>query len=261
MFPKSVSKYYSNCGVFPPDADAIMFRCDAGRMQFYLDNQLATVVQDNPPIIRLSFMPKGRGHTGDPYFTQALKNCCVVCGVTDNLTSHHIVPEAYRRYFPRDQQRNWAYDVLLLCIKCHDRYEDDGDKLRAEIAQEHGVPAEGWKKWFPPDGVRFIKACFALHRHGGQIPPARRAVLEADIREYLGPKLLPSMLELVHMARQMTREAHTTSAAEVIMKTVTDIDDFAIRWRLHFVETMKPAFLPMHWDPRRRVYSESDPNK
>jgi len=51
----------------------------------------------------------------------------------------------------------------------------------------------------------------------------------------------------------------TTSAAEIIVSKLRDLDDFAIRWRRHFLRHMKPRFLPDLWVAERRIYTE--PNK
>jgi len=259
----SRSILYANCAVYPPDADEIIFRCDAGRMNFYIDRELAEWVQKDPPVIRLKFKPAGKGHAGDPFFTSPRPNRCVACGVGSGLCRHHVVPETYRRYFPRDHERMWSYDVLALCSACHGRYEDHAHLLKLEIAKSFGVPEGGWSGYSSKYEVRFIKACYALHRHGNCIPTGRKATLEGDIKRHLGVLELPQgyLPGCLSQAREIIRNVRSIPAAEVIVGKLGDLDDFAVRWRTHFVEVMQPKFLPEHWNPKRRIYSEPDPHR
>jgi len=258
------SPLYSNCAAYPPDEDVVLFRCDAGRMDFYLRKGLAELIQKDPPIIRLKFRPKGRGHVGDPYFTQALKNLCVVCGSTKDLSRHHIVPWIYRKWcFPRSRERkerNWSYDVLALCVDCHGRYEKFASELKREIHREFDVPLDGGKNRIHNDEREVLKACFALRRYSDRIPPKRRHALEETVRRHLGKTGDLSLEDLFHAGRKIDEKYESIAPVRLIARHIGDVDDFAIRWRRHFVKTMKPRFLPPFWDPERRIYSEPDPN-
>jgi len=253
------SPLYSNCAAYPPDEDVVIFRCDAGKMDFYLRKGLAELIQKDPPIIRLKFRPKGRGHEGDPYFTQAIENVCVVCGSKKELSRHHIVPWIYRYWcFPRDQERNWSYDVLALCVFCHARYEKFATNLKKEIHLEFGAPLDGWNG-LSAEELRVVKACAALRRHSDRIPPERRRILEEIVRHYLRKSGDLSPEDLL-VGQQIFEKAESVSSASLIGGRIGNADDFAIRWRHHFIKTMNPEFLPPFWDPERRVYSESDSN-
>jgi len=248
---------YTNCAVYPPDSDTLIFRCDKGRMLFYLENNLAKQVTENPPAIRLTFQPAGNGHAGDEFFTQAKPNRCVVCGVADDLTRHHIVPDAYRRHFPRSNQRNWSYDVLALCTACHGKYEEAADRLKDKIADEFDTPTGGWNG-LCRDDARFIKACYAIQRHADKIPESKLKALAEAVRERVGDVPIEAALRF---AKALAKAASPVSAGEVIVGRLKDVDDFAIRWRKHFLKVMKPKHLPDHWNPERRIYSEVDRNR
>lgn len=238
-----------------------MFRCDNRRMAWYLDRGLAVKLQDDPPAIRLTFKPKGPGHGFDPYFTQEFLNRCTVCGSEKDLTHHHIVPYAYRRHFPRESYElgRWMYDVLLLCTVCHHRYEGFGDELRDTIAREHGVPASGITN-LKTDQLRAMKASAALDRHRDKMPLEKRAALEATLKGFLKKEeLLEEDYRIWHQMRNAIETIPSGKiVAELLLKDIAAIDDFAIRWRRHFIAKMKPGFLPQGWNPERRVYSEPD---
>jgi hypothetical protein len=250
---------YGNCEVYPPDSDRLMFRMDDERISWYVDKGLAVWVRKDPPAIRLTFEPGGPGHDGDPYFLQLFKNRCVVCGATENLTHHHIVPKAYKRHFPRESKGRWMYDVLLVCVRCHHRYEDFAHLLKEEIAVEFEVPSSGITN-LSETNLRAMKAAAALYRHGDKIPPARKALLVADVQAYLGKDdFTPDDLWTIWNS---IRDGIDVIPAGLVVARVLEgegqLDDFAIRWRHHFLSKMKPKYLPDDWNPDRRIYSEPD---
>jgi hypothetical protein len=247
---------YGNCEVYPPDSDIVMFRCNNDKMKWYLERNLAVLVRESPPIIRLTFTPKGPGHIGEPYFLQTFLNRCVVCGCEEELNHHHIVPDAYRRHFPRDAQGWWMYDVLLLCVPCHDHYEGFAYQLKETIAQEHGVPSSGITN-LDVVRLRAMKAGAAIHRHGKKIPREKRMLLEADFQAYFG-KEATSLEDYHEVWKDIRRSIKTTPAGEIVVATLKDVDAFAVKWRRHFVEVMKPKFLPSGWEPDRIIYSRKE---
>jgi len=250
-------RLYGNCVVLSPDSDRPMFRCDRERMEWYLERKLAVLVSEDPPVLRLTFQPKGPGHAGDSYFLQGFKNQCVVCGSQDDLSHHHIVPDGYRRYFPRISYvlGRWMYDVLLLCVRCHERYERMANEFKETIAVEYGIPSSGISN-LTRDKLRFMKAAIALERHGDKIPEGRRTLLEGDVKAYLGKDAFTR--EDLALWKEIQQSIDVTPPGEMIISKIPDIDDFAIRWRWHFMTQMKPRFLPSGWNPERRIYSEPD---
>lgn len=248
---------YGNCSVLHPDSDLVMFRCNSDRRQWYLELGLAVVVRDNPPAIRLTFQPRGPGHSGDPYFLQTFQNRCVVCGAPDRLSHHHIVPNCYRKHFPRTSQAlgRWMYDVLLLDIDCHATYELRAHELKETIGKEFEIPTAGISN-LTSEQISVMKAAAALYRHGEKLPEPKKKHFEAVVKAYLGKETLVKDDCLVW--KKIRRSMNTTPAGLLVAHKIPDIDDFAIRWRRHFMKSMKPAFLPEGWNPERRIYSEPD---
>jgi len=251
---RATSSLYGNCVVMT--GDIVMFRCDQERMNWYLSMGLADLVSENPPVLRLRFKPRGPGHAGDAYFLQEFKNRCVVCGCEEGLSHHHVVPYCYRRHFPRESYQNgrWFYDVLLLCLDCHHAYEERAAELKQSIAHENGVESWGTTN-LTRDEVTIMKAAIALDRHRPKLPSDRREVLERIVKTYLGKDEL-SPEDPRNAFDTIRRGVVVTPAAQIIVQKVKDLDDFAIRWRKHFLRHMKPRFLPDLWEPERRIYSE-----
>ena len=248
---------YGHCVAYPPDSDRMMFRCNDEKKAWYLERGLAVVVSEDPPIIRLTFQPRGPGHDGDPYFLQQFQNRCVVCGTMKELSHHHIVPYGYRRYWDRGSEETgrWMYDVLLLCIYCHDHYERRAHELKEEIAKEYGVPSSGISNIGPTE-VRVIKCASALYRHRDKLPEERKKEFEETVRTYLKKDTLIS--EDLLIWKKLVKSIEVVPAGLAISAKIKDVDEFAIRWRRHFMKCTKPRFLPDGWDPERRIYSEPD---
>ncbi|NIQ13420.1 MAG: hypothetical protein GTO02_03115, partial [Candidatus Dadabacteria bacterium] len=167
---------YGNCEVLGPDGN-LMFRCCQKKALWYLERNLGNQISKEPFTIQLTFTPKGKGHVDDPYFLQIMKNLCVVCGSDENLTRHHVVPYCYRKFFPTNLKDHRSYDVMALCIPCHELYEEKATEFKEELAVKHSAPVSG-------TGARFDKALSAARgaarailEHGNKIPPARKDIL------------------------------------------------------------------------------------
>lgn len=249
---------YGNCTVLPPDSDQVMFRCNLDRKDWYLERGLAVLISDNPPVLRLTFKPRGPGHAGDPYFLQEFKNRCVVCGTDRKLSHHHILPNCYRKFFPRTSQDlgRWMYDVLLLSTDCHHRYELRAEELKEDISREYGIPSAGYSS-LTLEQIRVMKAAAALYRHGNEMPAPKKQEFANIVARYLG-RSSADHEELRRIWKTIHYSAKHTPAGHIIAQRIADIDAFAIRWRRHFLKTMNPQFLPEGWNPERRIYSEPD---
>ena len=131
---------YGNSQVFSPDGE-LMFRCLEKRAKWYLERDLATIINDNPLSIKLNFIPKGKGESIDILKTER-KNKCVVCGIEDLniLTRHHLVPFIYRQHFPDIRKKHSCVFVVPVCVDCHYKYENDyAILLKKELANSYSA--------------------------------------------------------------------------------------------------------------------------
>jgi hypothetical protein len=252
------TKLYGNCRVLSPEGD-IMFHCNMEKIDWYLSRNLADVVQQNPYTIQLKFEPNGPGHVGDPYYLTEKKNQCVVCGVEKELTRHHVMPWCYRRYMPAHVKDHSYHDILLLCVNCHEKYEDEASKLKQEIGVEYGIPMHGRGMYYDHQIARVAKHAAALYRHGKMIPPERRKMLLKTVQDHYGHEDVTDD----ELKAAMKLESHIMGPdfithGEYVVQRLTDLEAFTKRWRWHFLETMDPQFMPEHWDVDRSIYREDN---
>lgn len=250
MLQPTESPIYDNCLALDIKGNTL-FRCDAKKMRWYLSRNLAEKISDDPPQIRLLFETAGPGHIGDPFFLEKRQNKCVVCGTDRDLTRHHILPHCYRRFFPRNLDRFGTYDVMALCTEHHHDYEQIANDLRKDLAESFTAPVNGVGGRACVETGRAVRSAWAIIRHQDQMPTAKLAEHWQRVKDFFGS--MPSNDELF----RLTKENRTTvkTHAEMVVEQLTDLDsinDFVIRWRKHFIETMKPKFLPDHWSIDRR---------
>lgn len=151
------SVLYGNIHIQGPDGHE-MFHCNSQRALWYLNRDLADVIDVNPPTLRLKFQPGGVGHVGDKYYLTEKRNCCVVCGSAKDLSRHHVMPRVFRSYFPEEIKDHNYHDVLLLCLQCHIRYEKDASDHKQEICDELGISMNHCWQTYLPDLGEAVKA-------------------------------------------------------------------------------------------------------
>jgi hypothetical protein len=249
------SVLYGNVHFQSPRGET-MFHADNEKALWYLNRGLVEVVSQSPPVLRFQFIPGGPGHAGDEYYLTGKANHCVVCGATDGLNRHHVVPSVYRRHLPAAVKDHSHHDVLLLCLGCHEKYEAAADLLKAELGEEHGVPLHGLRGHRDETRNRAVKAAIALVRHGATIPAARKDELLGRIRAWTGQST-PSDADIESVAAlAMTPDGQRIEHGQHVIAQTPDIQAFIRRWRQHFLCTMQPRYLPAYWDIDRPAVRE-----
>lgn len=250
----SKTEYYGNCSVFSIDNE-LLFRCDAKKANWYLDRNLAKIIVKEPLSIQLNFKTNGNGHKDDPYYTQSLKSICVVCGTENELTGHHIVPISFRRYFPTELKDHSHYDILPVCIKHHDEYNAFAEELVKKLANEYDVPICGLNnteydgKIISKEEKLNINKCILYARliceKHSNIPKDRIDIMKNYIKQcsnlnntenYNYIKNIPLITYKV-----------ISCGKYIVSKLEGNIQPFIVMWRKHFIDTMKPQFMPKHW--------------
>lgn len=229
-----------------------MFYCSQRRAEWYVRKNLVEVVSESPFVARLKFAPKGRGNRGDAFLLTPRKSVCVVCGSTDDLSAHHVVPKCYRRHMNKAYVRD-CHDVLSLCTACHAKYEvDHAAELKEQLALEYDAPLGGP---LPPH-LRFRqdvgRAAHTVLRYGRHLPQVRRDELLEFVAKYLGH--YPNDDDLRSVARELrvSRGKWKTHGRKVVER-VDSLESLIRLWRMHFVQTMQPQYMPDHWNVMRPV--------
>lgn len=252
------TKLYGNIHVLSPGGD-LMFNCNQDKMEWYLARGLAERVTENT--IRLNFIPAGPGHQGDEFYLATKENRCVVCGTERRLTRHHIIPYCYRRHFPDELKMHSHHDVALLCVPCHDRYESEANKFKKQIAAMYGVPLHGRGLLADHDLRRIRNFAGTLLRHGDKIPEHRRSELLAAVLAYIGKEdVADEDLLRVSRIEYHVKTGDYAQHGEYVVRNTPDLEQFVKDWRRHFLDTMRPAYMPNGWDVDRTIYKTANRN-
>ncbi|GJX37507.1 RRP6-like protein 3 isoform X1 [Tanacetum coccineum] len=109
------------------------------KLEWYLQRDLAKLVNEDPPAILLLFEPKGQPEDkGNDFHIQSKKNMCVGCGEGNHYLRHRIIPSCYWTHFPRHLKS--YYDILLLCVDCHEKAHFFAEKYKNKVASDYGIP-------------------------------------------------------------------------------------------------------------------------
>lgn len=238
---------YTNCILQAPDGKQICLQ-SMKNAHWYLRKGLAELISEDPFIVRLFKEPNGRGREGDPFYMTPRKNECVVCGATEHLTRHHVIPQFFRRHFPLSLKASANHDVLAACETCHRQYCVYEEEFKKELSCEWNLDFKGRPKGFPK---RILKASSILKillerpdiNLSGRINLARRFF---ELIEDPTPEILDLLADTLREDKQ------TTLGKEIVNSLDHQgLIEFSKRWRHHFLDTMKPRFLPDFWDPDR----------
>lgn len=244
---------YDNCHVYGPD-NVLLHLANNKQVDFYLGRDLAEIIDTGPPIsIRLKFIPNGPGHADNKFYLIPRKNICVVCGDGKKLSRHHVVPNCYRRYFPDEFKVGWAHDVLALCNKCHVHYEHKASEFKEQLAIDYNAPMHGVGFTVNEHNAK-VRGRVNTYTHWGHLLPLEKRI---EFEEFL--KGYFEVDDLSKVTNEEWKAAadlkiHTfhddfQSHGQLVLKHFENrLFDFIVTWRIHFVETMKPQFLPELWD-------------
>lgn len=269
-----------NWEVFHPNGKH-MFTCGERKAEWYVDRDLAVVTGDKK--IQLTFEPKGYGFKEDEIFGLAGRNVmCVVSGEKEGLQRHHIVPYCYRRHFPEEYKTKNHHDVILVSYKVHEEYERHASKYKDELAIEFGVKNLNDLNLeytrvlcdFSETKIKTVSKLYALFGSYGKIPQdivlqnlefvSKNSGIPFEIlRTYNYVQLykLYTILKEEYDAEfdEIKRQNRTKydHGYHLVQKLDTHekLEAFIKRWRLHFINTMNPPYMPEGWsvDFRCRV--------
>lgn len=231
----SQGEIYESYSMHSPAGDFMCY-CNKKKAQWYINKNLA--VWKNDKTFQLIFEPNGKGKSNNPYYTQEIKNRCVVCGSENELNKHHVVPYVFRSRLSLELKESNHHDVLATCINCHEYYEEKANLLKKEIANELDISMTSGMSVEQIKNRKILSAMSLLEKiQNGEVTgvPVERV-------SFLKEKASQDLVEDISPKGAVW--------ADQIMKIITTDDEiftFVKRWRKHFVDTMKPQYLPKHW--------------
>lgn len=225
--------------------------------------------QDADMAVQLRFEPKGRGHEGNEYYLAPKKNECVVCAADTSLLRYSVVPHYYRRHMPEYLKSRSSHDIVLMCVSCHQIASFHADTLRAQLAQECGIPRHVSTPKEDADRKRARSYATALlSARAENIPRTRRIEMFRTLRvfqkarageaggegeEEMEDNILREIANLTCVDKtqneeeggggQLVSQGHL-SQGHLIVAAQRDLHIFIRRWRRHFIESMQPQYLP-----------------
>lgn len=243
MLTYTMKNLYGNCKVLSPQG-YLMFRCREKKINWYLKRDLATIINDDPLTIKLNFEPKGYGNHQNDYGLNEMLNICVNCGDDDMLTRHHIVPYCYRKYFTLNLKSHNFHDILLLCVDCHEEYENHALVMKQEIGREHGAPINGIIDTENKEIIKLKKMANALLSHS-KVPDAKIRRIREHLRNEFGWKRVTRKRLIDICETKIIR--HKKTHGEIVVSEITDFTKFIKRWRQHFLDHNDCQHLPENW--------------
>lgn len=225
---------YENIAMKSPDG-CLMCYIGLKRADWYLRKNLANKINDKE--IQLNFQPNGLGHFYDKARNVPVENKCVVCGCDDieRLSKHHTIPECFRKHFPERWKSYRSHEILFLCIECHCAYEIEAHKVKSKMISETGGELY-FREWSRIKG--HIKT---LLRHSDVLPEDKKLDLQIEVMVFHNLEDLND-----DILRECLKKPRLNPYEEVAKK-ITNHLEFNRFWKQHFLETMKPRFLPNYW--------------
>ncbi|XP_035673576.1 exonuclease 3'-5' domain-containing protein 2-like [Branchiostoma floridae] len=249
------SPFYHNCQLLAPDG-TLLSTIDRKKVQWYLQKELGELVSEDPLTVQLKFEPSGRPSSqDDQYYLSVKDNVCVVCGRTESYIRKNVVPHDYRRHFPREMKDHLSHDILLLCTVCHQQTGHHDNRLRNEIVREFNAPlgSEDNAKFLEDPARRKARtAAKALLRDDNKIPAERKLELETHVKEFYSTEEVTTamLMEAATLETRIENENFVPHAEKVVRSLLERRDGlmlFEKRWRRHFLDSMKPRYLPPLW--------------
>jgi hypothetical protein len=170
---------------------------------------------------------------------------------------HSIVPHSYRKYFDLKYKSRSSHDIVLLCRICTEKVGIEDGRFRSVLAYEMKIPLEGEGPTYIVDPVltKIRSKAVALSRHPEKLPTDRREELERELKEHLQKnEITAEDIKSITKIEPKTKNPNHKSHEELVveaLKTHEDVETFVKRWRSHFLASMKPKFLPDHWNVDR----------
>ena len=273
------NKIYGNCKVYSPEGN-LMFLCVDKKIDWYLNRvdkktkeplafeikhinyflnsfMIFFGIKSKNRKIKLNFKPKEEGNKGDKYFLSKKQNKCVVTGSKklSSLTTHHISPYCYRKYFPEEYKSANSHDIVPIRNKEHYQYEKKADEIKLKLAKKYNAPLEGRSTI---NHVLFyaIKSANAIKKYGDNMPKEnydihRKKIISYTNRKKVTQKIIDNLININYDEVKKIKSHGEIVVETIMLEGAEAMQEFVEMWRKHFIDTMKPRYMPKYWDIKR----------
>ena len=216
-----------------------MFLTSRRKANWYLKKGIAEDIIGDASSIKLKFKPNQLGHHGDDFYLNEKDNICVCCGSSCELTRHHVIPKCFSRYMPAKYTKHSSHDVLLLCRVCHEKYEDSATAIKMQMIEPFAQNYSEVRK--------ASSAARAILNNYDNLSFERFQHYFHIIENYLDNDFSQ---EALRNLANINSGYQKNWWAEYIAN-LENLDEFNKFWRSHFIETLKPKYLPHGWSVDR----------
>lgn len=269
---------YQNWKVYHPNGKH-MFTCGEKKVNWYLSRNLAKVIGNYK--IQFTFNPNGDGFADNEEFGRGIrKNICVVSGKDYDLQRHHIVPYCYRTFFDEKYKSKNHHDVVLINHDEHQKYENEANKFKKEIADKYGVKTiselnQEYTILLRNESKKYsiilstLKSIFKSHdKMKNEIKLQKLKLLSEKteipyntIINYNYIQLYKLYLLIKKQQKnelKIFKDKHKKNYEHgylIVQKLNTEekIKNFVMLWRNHFIKTTKPKYMPYGWSVNFRI--------
>ncbi|XP_074146577.1 exonuclease 3'-5' domain-containing protein 2 isoform X2 [Sminthopsis crassicaudata] len=248
------SPLYDNCFLHAPDGQPLC-TCDRRKAQWYLDKGIGELVSEDPFVVKLQFEPSGRPESPKDYYLMVKENLCVVCGKRESYIRKNVVPHEYRRHFPIQMKDHNSHDVLLLCTSCHaiSNYYDNNFKQQLAGECEAPVSSEEGLRLLEDPVRRQVRSGARALLNAENLPVYRKEELLQGIKEFFNTETVTDLMlqEAASLETRIANERYVPHGLKVVqyhakggLRSLMHLES---RWRQHFLDSMKPKYLPQQW--------------
>jgi len=277
---------YESYKMLAPDGKLLCY-VDLKKMKWYLDKQIAVTVEEDKFAFKLKFAPGGGGCSElagiKSDFSKDRKNCCVVCGNEKEFIKFHVVPSLYRTFFKKEMKEHKSHDVLLLCNFCTIKANKLYDINIKRIAERYSVPLKVLS-----ESQREIKRleCVIISakkiHNSFEMPESKKQEIGQELMEFIykseeNIKKFPFFFKEIffndelpkkitdfsketlrkiskYKIKEETPEDKRNYHGKLIVDKISDLNEFIRGWRLFFIESMDPQYLPEAWKVDHQHY-------
>lgn len=220
-------------------------KIDKKRFEWYQKKDLVTLENDRTIRFKKLINFSKKRH---PYYLIDRPSHCFVCGETENLTKHHVVPYCFRKYFKDEFKNRSSYDIFIICHDCHHGYERIAEKIKngllRTVGKRYSIELNNIKELHRALG--YIETIDIL-----DIPVHRRLEMLDKIQDFC------SKFNIEYFPFSTLHDRISNNLKELKSNKLSwckfivdknDTKEIILFWRKHFIETMQPKFLPKEWE-------------
>lgn len=253
---------YYNCQLRAPD-DEPLCTIDPNKARWYVKEGLGDLINEEPLVVRLKFEPAGRPQAEKEdgwFYLQKRLNICVVCGKDESYIRKNVVPHEYRKHFPAILKHHQNHDVLLLCFACHRQSNMQDNVFRSELAREFNAPVgvEQNFKVAVDNSRKFVRnAARALLKNRDNIPTKKVSEMEKLVKDFykVDDILSEHLQDAANMDINFLNEGFQVHGQRIYeLYEKIGLVKLEQRWRQHFLDSMKPQYMPECWSVKHNVY-------